>query len=209
MSRLAARATADEFRALADHQLAVLSRLADVGLKIAVALEEQAKGGAVVVQGDVAMAYNRVARAVRQTLMLQTRIIEALRGLGEARAGRRAAARSSAARIIRDAIDDDPGKDRLEGAERRERLEHLHGEAAERLHDEDFEDLLARPFGEAVAHICRELGLTPDWLKLAEDCWAAETALSGKAGAADGEEPYDGPITVRWLNSTPRVGDSS
>lgn len=188
---LAAAGPTDWARPLVERQLQMLGRLAEAGLEIALALEAQAKGGEAVVQGDVAMAYNRVARAVRQTFMLQSRLIEDLQAHEAGRAGRRAAARASAARLVRGAIDDDPGGDA-------ERAERLAAEAAERLREEDFSDLLSRPFADAVADIVRDLGLAPDWLALAEDCAGAEAALSGKPGAAD-EEPYRGPIDVRWI----------
>jgi hypothetical protein len=180
-------------RPMVERQLQVLGRLAEAGLEIAVALEAQAKGGDVVVQGNVAMAYSRVARAVRQTIMLQSRLIESLQEQESGRAGRRAAARASAARILRGVIEDAPANDA-------EHAERLAGEAAERLREEDFGDLLSRPFGEAVADIVRDLGLSPDWLALAEDCCAAEAALAGKAGETAEEEPYRGPVEVRWLN---------
>ena len=152
----------------------------------------QAKGGEAVVQGDVAMAFNRVARAVRQTVMLQSKLIEDRQAHESGRAGRSAAARASATRLVRGVIDDERTSDR-------ERAEGLAAEAAERLREEDFSDVLARPFGEAVADIVRDLGLSPDWLALAEDCAAAEAALAGKPGKAPEEEPYTGPIEVRWL----------
>jgi hypothetical protein len=190
---LPALAPADWARPMVDRQLQVLGRLAEAGLEIAVALEAQAKGGEVVVQGDVAMAYNRVARAVRQTIMLQSRLIEALQDGQTDRAGRKAAARASAARILGGVIEDDRSNDA-------ERAERLATEAAERLREEDFGDLLSRPFGEVVADICRDLGLSPDWLSLAEDCYAAEAALAGKAAEPPPDESYGGPVDVRWLS---------
>jgi hypothetical protein len=192
----------DWARPLADRQLQMLGRLAEAGLEIAVALEAQAKGGEAVVQGDVAMAYSRVARAVRQTIMLQSKLIEALQESETGRAGRKAAARASAARIVRGVIEDDRSNDV-------ERAERLTTEAAERLREEDFGDLLARPFAEAVAEICKDLGLSPDWLALAEDCAAAEAALASKPGEAP-EEPEDtGPMEVRWLGEEPKDGRDS
>jgi hypothetical protein len=176
-----------------DRQLQVLGRLAEAGMEMIEALVDQAKGGEAVVQGDVAMAYNRVARAVRQTIMLQSKLIEALQEHETGRAGRKAAARASAAAIVRGVIDDERTSDA-------ERAERLAAEAAERLREEDFGDLLVRPFGEAVADIVRDLGLSPDWLALAEHCAVAEAALAGKPGAAPEEPDYTGPIEVRWLD---------
>jgi hypothetical protein len=182
-------------RAWAERQLAILGRLAEAGLEIAVALEAQAKGGEAVVQGDLAMAYSRVARAVRQTIMLQSKLVEALGERETGRAGRRAAARASAARIVRRAIDSERPNDA-------ERAERLAAEAAERLREQDFSDLLARPFADAVAEICRDLGLSPDWLALAEHCAAAEQALAGRGGEAPEEPDGAGSFDVRW-----RFGD--
>jgi hypothetical protein len=188
--------SADWARSLLDRQLQVLGRLAEAGLEIAVALEAQAQGkrtgGEAVVQGDVGMAYNRVARAVRQTLMLQAKLIEALQDREAGRATRTAAARAGAARIVRGVIDEERTNDK-------EQAERLAAEAAERLREEDFSDLLTRPFGEAVAEICKDLGLSPDWLALAEDCAAAEAAFSGKPGEAADQPDYTGPVEVRWL----------
>jgi hypothetical protein len=187
---LPAVAPADWARPLVERQLQVLGRLAEVGLEIAVALEVQAKGGEQVVQGDVAMAYARVARAVRQTIMLQSRLIEALQDKETGQAARKAAGRAGAARLIRGVIDDERKGDT-------ERAERLAAEAAERLREEDFSDFLARPFADAVADIVRDLGLSPDWLALAQDCAAAEAALAGKPGGA-AEEPDDA-MEIPWL----------
>lgn len=180
----------DRGRAMTGRQLQILGRLAEAGLEIALALEAQAKGGEAVVQGDVAMAFSRVARAVRQTVMLQSKLSEALNERETARSHRRAAAGASASRIVRDVIEDDGRGDR-------ERTERLTAEAAERLREEDFGDLLSRPFAEAVADIVRDLGLEPDWLALAEACCDAEAALAGRPGEAP-EEP-SGPIDIRWI----------
>jgi len=185
-------APAGGVRARVDRQLRMLDRLAEVGLEIAVALEAQAKGGDPVVQGDIAMAYSRVARAVRQTIMLQSRLIEDLQAHETSRAAGRAAAHARAARIVRGVIDDDRTNDA-------ERAERLAAEAAERLREEDFGDLLSRPFADAVADICRDLGLSPDWLALAERCAAAEAALAGEPGAAEDPDGA-GAFEIRWLN---------
>ena len=195
----ASAAPADWARPTVERQLQMLGRLAEAGLEIAIALEAQAKGGEAVVEGDIAMAYNRVARAVRQTIMLQSKLIEALQARETTRAGRKSAARGSAARILRGVIEDHTGD--------KERTERLNAEAAERLEREDFGDLLTRPFGEIVTGICKDLGLSPDWLRLAEDCAAAEAALDGKP--APPEEPDDGPIEIRWLNEIEPRRDSS
>lgn len=187
---------ADWARPLAERQLAILGRLAEAGLEMAVALEAQAKGGPVVVEGDAALAYDRVARAVRQTIMLQSNLVGTLQERQAAEVNRKAEARSSAARIVRDVIEDD-----REIKSDRERARRLKDEAAERLAVEDFGDLLVRPFGEAVAQICRDLGLSPDWLALAEDCAAAEAKLTAPPGAAPAASAQtQGPIKITWVD---------
>ena len=192
----------DWSRPLAERQLAILGRIAEAGLEIVVALEAQAKGGEVVVQGDLAMAFNRVARAVRHTLMLQARLVEALKDHEAGRASLKADLNARAARLVRGAIEDD-GEARADAG----RAERLAAEAAERLRAEDIGDLLTRPFGEAVAGICRDLGLSPDWLALAEDCYAAEAEAGFKPGKAPEPDAYAGALEVQWL--PPRSSDSS
>jgi hypothetical protein len=198
LTDLPTTASTDWAQPLVDRQLQILGRLAEAGLEIAVALETQAKGGEVVVQGDVAMAYSRVARAVRQTIMLQSKVIEVLQARETARAGRKAAARGAAARILKGVIEDGEGGDGEPG-------ERLKAEAAERLEQEDFSDLLTRPFAEVVAGICRDLGLSPDALDLAEACCVAEAGLYGPAGEGASAAPAFEGVEVQWLPA----GDSS
>jgi hypothetical protein len=53
-----------------------------------------------------------------------------------------------------------------------------------------------------VAGICRALGVTPDWLKLAEDCCKVEAELGRKPRkVSEPEPPYTGPMEVLWLNN--------
>ena len=85
---LPAARSADWARPMVERQLQVLGRLADAGMELVEALVAQAKGGEAVVEGDVAMAFNRVARAVRQTSMLQSKLIEALQDYETGRATR-------------------------------------------------------------------------------------------------------------------------
>jgi hypothetical protein len=200
--------TGDWARPAAERQLAILERVAAIGLQILEALGEQARGGPQVVQGDLALAYDRVARAVRHTDMLHQRRVDWMDERKAGRAGCKAAFGAEAARLVRGAIEDQRGLDA-------EQTERLKTEAAERLRGEDVGELFSRPFGEAVAGICRQLGVTPDWLRLAEDCLSFEAAQAaeacGKGGAKAGraEPEYDGPLEVQWLSDTRRSSDSS
>jgi hypothetical protein len=190
----AGAATSEGMRRRLERQLQVLGALAEIGLELAQAVE--ARGKAPDADPDAAaLAFSRVARAVRQTVMLQARLIEAQEDRKTAQAGRKAAARASAARVLREVIEDEGGD--------QERAERLAAEAAERLEQEDFGDLQSRPFGETVAGICRDLGLSPDWLCLTEDLFDAEAALAAGGPAGAPAERPQGPQQVRWLDSDP------
>lgn len=193
-------------RALIERQLWVLGRLAEVGLNVALAIEQQATAAAEepdaaepppasrpgrVVQGDIALAYARASRAVRLTVALQAKLIKDLQALDETaarlrrgeqvdaereRQAREAARKERVERIIerviRAELSDEDEADRLAEA------------AWERLdHDEFYGDLLAQPIGEIIARVCRDLGLAPDWSRLAEEAWARQEIDSGAAGS--------------------------
>ncbi|OYX32512.1 MAG: hypothetical protein B7Y99_08535 [Caulobacterales bacterium 32-69-10] len=192
-----------------ERQLQMLDRLAEMGMNIAEATERwalaalesgsasyvvpenhvmaAAPGG---VRGDPGLVYARVARAVRQTLMLQTRLLQELPDLGRAetraRAARADARRSQAYRLVERAIRDEHADP--------EEIEHLSDEATERLREEDFcDDLGDRPFDEVVARICRDLGLSPDWAASQD---RPEGALQGAAppqSAPPGDPPPPAP----------------
>src|SRR5207244_1785388 len=83
---------------------------------------------------------------------------------------RKARVRRILDRVIEAEIGDEAEGGRL-AAEARERLEH----------DDIYGDVLARPVGEIIALICRDLGLSPDWSRLAEEAWAQEEIARGQA----------------------------
>ncbi len=57
-------------------------------------------------------------------------------------------------------------------------------ETGERLDDEDiYGDVASRPVGELVALICRDLGLDPDWTRLAEEAWAQDEIAEAPVGS--------------------------
>jgi len=189
-------AAAVEPRALIERQLRLLGELAELGLNIARAVERQATGGATceatsqatgaaqVVTGDVSLAYARVARAVRLTVALQSALMRDLQALDEVterhlKGGRSNAAQRRKARVRRilDRVIEAEVADAAEG-------ERLAGEARERLeHDDIYGDVLSKPVGEIVALVCRDLGLSPDWSRLAQEAWAQEEIAGGQAGS--------------------------
>ena len=189
-------------RPLIERQLAVLGRLAEVGLEIALALEQQAKGGAEtpVVQGDIALAYSRVARAVRLTIALQSKLIEDLQALetGAAMQALRAEAEEDNAAWDQDELRKADIEQVILRAVRAEHpdedtVDRLIIEAGERLDgDTLYGDVLSRPMSEIIALICRDLGLSPDWSRLAEEAWAREEIEDGEIGWP--LETFTGPV---------------
>ncbi len=162
-------------------QLAMLTRLAEIGMTLAEATERWAlaapedreAAAPAGFQGDPGLLYSRVARAVRQTLMLQARLLQDLPALGRAASQARIegeqARRERAQRVLMRAVraeHDDP-----------DAVEDLSDAVYERLRDEDFsDDILALPLGDAVARICRDLGLSPAWTAWAMAAATATTA---------------------------------
>jgi hypothetical protein len=157
---------------------------------------------------EIILGFNRIARCVRLTHTLHTEVVEQLRRIegieeGQAReAGRKRAdlsqarehtVRSVLTRIIHDeafgpedaGTDADEADSDLSGERERETCERLIGEARECLKDrERFGDLMGLPISDIIARICRDLGVTPDWLRLSEDAWAREEVRSGVVGEA-------------------------
>jgi hypothetical protein len=188
-----------EARRLTERQIEALGELVEIGLKIARAIERQVDGPEPLPAADlnaVAIAFARVARAVRQTVMLQSKLQDE-RNAATAKAGD---VRVRVAGIVRRAIEHEHGD--------AERAERLAAEAAERLEQERYGDLLTRPIREIVADICKDLGLDPDWNDLFDEISAAEAFARGgaEAAAAPAEQ---GPVEVRWLDEEELWGDSS
>ncbi|CAN7482346.1 hypothetical protein LJR225_003334 [Phenylobacterium sp. LjRoot225] len=190
-------------RALIERQLQVLGRLAEAGLNLALAIERQAttEEAAQVVEGDAALAFARVSRAVRLTLALQSRAIKDLQALDQVAAGQLYADRCNAERERRQLAKQRQDRvqrivERVIGAEAADAAEvdRLADEACERLeHDDIYGDLTARPVGEIIARVCRDLGLSPDWSRLAEEAWAQDEIRSGAPGSPFASSPLASP----------------
>jgi hypothetical protein len=177
-----------DLRPVMERQLAVLGRLAEAGLNLAIEIERQATadGAAKLAAGEAALAYARVSRAVRLTLALQSKAVADIRALDEVlsryRAGDRqragmaeAARKARVQRLIERVIGQE-----VADADKAERLAE---EACERLeHDDIYGELGRFTPAELVARICRDLGLSPDWSRWAGEAWAQEEG--GEAGSA-------------------------
>lgn len=159
-------------------QLDTLSRLASVALRLAGTATRQASGGSggIVALERALRVHERVAWALRLIGVLRAKLTGDLQSLE----------RGEAPHLITEGepLDDGAAESARESelpeslnAERAERAESLR-EAPERddfdrllrrTGDGEFTDILKRPTDEIIALICRELGLPPDWLDLAED----------------------------------------
>lgn len=193
---------ADEARALVERRLALLGRLAEAGLNIALAVERQVMAveagspeagspeAVQVVQG-LALAYGRVSRAVRLSVALQGRVLKELQALDEVAARTRKgelaeAARAAAAQAAerKGRVERIVGRVIAEAFEDQAEVDRAAEEAWDRLeHDDIYGDLSRKPVSELIARICQDLGLSPDWPRLAQEAWAEEEIAGGAAGA--------------------------
>jgi hypothetical protein len=193
-------------RAVCDQQIQMLTRLAETGLNIAAAVERQAMSDTLPLDRDWGLTYSRIARAVRQTIALQSKLMHDLAALDEVQANRppapdlaakaerdRAAARTDRiGRIADRVIDAECDNERT--------VERLSDTLWERLRDDDiYGDLGDRPIGEIVALICKDLGLSPDWSRWAHEAWAVAEAETGAPGS-----PFVGLAAVagQWRPET-------
>jgi hypothetical protein len=171
-------------RALIDQQLVMLTRLAEIGMEIAEEAGRQATGRAPA-EGtpmpDPALAYTRVARAVRMTIALQSRLMDGLAALDRGGKVTRAERRARLGRLVERACEAEPA----EGDE----AEHLRHEARERLAEADIDaEIDDLTFAEVVARICGDLGLSPE--RTARIVAAAEEAGEASPAAV---RPPGGP----------------
>ncbi len=168
-----ARVAADPVVERAERQLAVVGRLVEIGMELVEDLRRQVcDDGQITMRGNPWIAFEKIARTVRQSIMLEMKIDEALRdwlGLSEAeRAERRVTAATSAAVAATEASDaedledkaeiDEIGRPESERAERGERPERSEKFWADRYVIED-----EQSFRDIAVRLCKDLGVTPDW----------------------------------------------
>jgi hypothetical protein len=159
-----------------ERQIAVLGEIAEIGLSIAREIEAQLTAREMAPE-KAAIAYGRVARAVRLTIALQSRLVAEARDLAPgALHEQRQARRAQVNRIVRRVVG--------EGTRDVDICVYRWGQARERLeHDDIYGDLLSRPASEIVAAVCQDLGVAPDWARLAKEAWAREEIATGAPGA--------------------------
>jgi hypothetical protein len=182
-------------RALIEAQLAMLIRLAQIGMEIAEAVGRDAAAATpgapdTAARRDPGLVFARVARAVRMTIALQSRLAKDLAALDRAddmaQAARKTRRRMRLSRLVEDAAraqvaaaNPDGDEDAVE-----DEIEQLASAAYERLTDAEDGDFLGRPFDEVVAGICADLGLPPDWTARLHAAVAAPPDGSGDAPRA-------------------------
>jgi hypothetical protein len=197
---VSASADADGARALIQRQLARLERLSEIAMEMAEAVGRQARaraqgepgdepaGPAEADLGEAVRVFDRVARAVRLTVALQSRLVEALQALDQDRKRQARERRVEVKRIVGRVIDE--AYDRQGVTWRSTR--HVH----ERLDRDDIYDLLDRPVSEVIALICNDLNLSPDWPRLAREAWARTEMASGAVGSP--LAALAGKADIRW-----------
>jgi hypothetical protein len=197
----------DRMRALLEKQLGVLDQIVDAGLHIVLALQPTGPDDA-----NIGLSYHRVTRAVRLTQAMQRQVLSDILSLDQpsaaqagAPAAKLAASRRNRVRaVVERVILAEHG-----GGREFERLSKI----AERLlEDEDLcDDILSKPMSELVDMICHDLGLSPEWLRLAEAAWAQREVETGPVGAPlKDPEAFDAaikaakappPMVFTWVES--------
>ncbi len=195
-------------------QVAVLGELAEIGLRLAGALERLAlaqvaaaemalaagEAGAPAVPAprvDLGLSFDRLSRAIRLTLMLETRIAEGevARGAQAAREAEHAAWTEAQAEAVLEVVEktlEADGQDDETIIERlRETRDYLESG------DDDY-DVLEHPLSRVIALICEEFGVEPDWSLWTDTDWAIEEAQDRPRGSpyarrGFGSNGADGP----------------
>ena len=160
----------------------LLRELAEIGLKLAKAVQEEAEAQDGKSASDLAMTFARVARAVRQTVALEAKL-ERDQTVQELRAQippreisfqdrmtkiRRDSQRSVVGSMVEELI-----REQLSDPLERERL----FDDLDQLLDTD-NPRLDRPIPDLVKDVCQALGLKPAWPKWSKEPWAEKLDLT-------------------------------
>jgi hypothetical protein len=186
--------TAAELQALAGQQAEdaqyyrrILHGPIEIGADLAGMVHSQAKAQAAkpgsapapIAAPDLAVAFDRISRAVRRTITLARKVVEPVVATQHP-AQHRAAARRRIIREVEDTIQRTAGHAEAES---------LHAELLDRLDAPDLEDdIELRPIADIIADICRDLGLaalpgTHPWKRRTVPDLAALAALASQARA--------------------------
>ncbi|MDB6080198.1 MAG: hypothetical protein JWO82_3945 [Akkermansiaceae bacterium] len=187
------RAGASAGEARTARQLAMLQELAEIGMQMARAVRDEALARAEAAiedaaasrrpspfgGGDLGLVYSRIARAVRQTLALETRLAEGIETAKfEQRRAHVAAVRSAFQERqdeVRDYVAEAIEAEAAEKGTPEKEIERLLDDLDERLEVGDYDEVLPNlPIGDLVERICADLGVTPDWSLWESEDWAIE-----------------------------------
>jgi hypothetical protein len=145
-------------------------------------------GSAVAVLVDLGLVFSRVSRAVRLTLALETRIVCELSAQANESAAQRAAPQPYGGQTLEDIEKTRRQLARLkarantvmqvveatfeaEGRDRDLAMDMLDG-LRSRLHDDRaYGGHLNGGYGKAIARVCKDLGVSPDWERWRRDDW--------------------------------------
>jgi hypothetical protein len=165
----------------------VLQELTELGMNLARAVSAEATVADPAKANELALAFSRIARAVRQTLALAAKLAEERQATAAERVRRDDLEAGTSAlnrrlrieRLVERAIDAEASDDEAEG---------LYDDLRERLEDtDDLAGFHDRPLPEIVALICKDLGVTPPKIHWTDTDWGMEERSSPEA--AGGVEP--------------------
>jgi hypothetical protein len=160
--------------------LELLDEAAEVGLKVVRAVGRRIEDDPSVDVEAVARAYAKASRALRQTIMLQDRLMRDINDWGEDldRPECEAAVKTRAQRIVGRIADLDEEKSDARY------IKEVQEYAEDLLDDEDlYGDVLERPLSDLVDQLCGNLGLEPNWSRIAAEPWALKELEAGQACA--------------------------
>ena len=168
--------------------LQMLRELGELGMGLARSLAARAEEPGIADQTaiDLRLAFSRVARAVRQTMVLEARLAQdGVKARAERDARRVAEARERGVRrkrrvelTIERAIEAEAGG---------ETAENLLGDLYERLEDYDLAEFATRPVGELIVRICKQIGVTPDPSLWEDEDWSIEGDPALRTSRQDGQ----------------------
>jgi hypothetical protein len=172
--------TPDVATARTERHLRLLAELAEIGMDLAREVRRQAldQTDAAPPAAELALTFSRIARAVRQTVALESKLAEetpsglAVRPALDVSDRWRSARRKRQVKVIVGRILEAESNSDFEA-------NRLFKERDERLNDGDEEaDFADCPIGELVARICRDLGVNPDWSQFEDEDWGIEASAA-------------------------------
>ena len=174
-------AASDPFEVRAQQRVEALQELIAIGMELAREARRQVMEPthAETPAKDLDLVFQRIARAVRQTVALATRLDQD-RQKSQAERASKAAVETRVRGLMRKARVQEIVERVIEVESDGERLL---GRLDERLEDADDTDFADRPIGELVAAICRDLGVTPDWSLWEDEAWAIAAAGAEPVGS--------------------------